>query len=389
VADAWLANAGDGAIALATDRRIRRLAPEAAVLHAAYQSDAVGGHYPELRFVPQLAVLTGAVSSDRPECRGWRESDLSAIVGAADVVLSQGGGFLIEHYRPLQRLRSYGHVLDRGLPLAFTAQTVGRFEQEDSRATLSRAFRQAVAISVRDQRSVANVVDLGVDPERVRLAADEAFALFPDPPARRYEGRGVAVVLSRHTLRGSDRSVSEEPGLGRAIADIVRVVAEVADPEPLTIVSTNQGLGHLGRGLEDDREFAGEVADALPPTIREQVRLVDGYVPPLRFAELASRHRAIVSMRMHPVILGMSVGIPAVAVTSAHKTLDLLSDLDMDLIAAPWLDAEATADALRRALDPATPRGPDLWARLEPLRRRAGVSSVVVEDLLGAAESHA
>src|SRR5947199_121054 len=59
VSDAWLANAGDGAIALATQARVRRLAPDAAVLHSAYQADLVGDRYPELALVPPLAGLTG------------------------------------------------------------------------------------------------------------------------------------------------------------------------------------------------------------------------------------------------------------------------------------------------------------------------------------------
>jgi len=39
VSDAWLANAGDGAIALATQQRLERLAAQAAIVHAAYQGD--------------------------------------------------------------------------------------------------------------------------------------------------------------------------------------------------------------------------------------------------------------------------------------------------------------------------------------------------------------
>ena len=57
VADAWLANAGDGAIAVATEQRLARLAPSAAVVHAAYQGDLLADAYPELALVPPLAGL--------------------------------------------------------------------------------------------------------------------------------------------------------------------------------------------------------------------------------------------------------------------------------------------------------------------------------------------
>ena len=51
VVDAWLANAGDGAISLATERRLRGLAPDASILHAADHSHLLADNYPELRLL--------------------------------------------------------------------------------------------------------------------------------------------------------------------------------------------------------------------------------------------------------------------------------------------------------------------------------------------------
>lgn len=69
VTDAWLANAGDGAIALAVDRMVHAAAPGAAVLHAAYQADLVGGAYPGLAFVPPLDALLGVEGA--PAAAHW------------------------------------------------------------------------------------------------------------------------------------------------------------------------------------------------------------------------------------------------------------------------------------------------------------------------------
>src|SRR6059058_4405138 len=139
VVDAWLANAGDGAIALATERRLRRLAPQAAVLHAAYQGDLLAGAYPELRLVPPLAGLLG-VTPLIPEMRNWDPDAAARIVAGADVVLSQGGGFAMEHYDPWERLRAWEMVDYLGLPIAFCAQSVGPFRHAPSRAILRRVY---------------------------------------------------------------------------------------------------------------------------------------------------------------------------------------------------------------------------------------------------------
>src|SRR6185503_91700 len=84
VSDAWLANAGDGAIALATQARIARLAPGAAILHAAYQGDLLADAYPELALVPPLAALAG-VTPGIPEYQGWSEAEGTQLLAGADV----------------------------------------------------------------------------------------------------------------------------------------------------------------------------------------------------------------------------------------------------------------------------------------------------------------
>lgn len=385
VADSWLANSGDGAISLATDRRIRAVAPEAAVLHAAYQSDLVGHLYPDLAFVPPLADLVGVVP-ELPEARGWNRGRLDEVVPRADLVLSQGGGFLIEHYEPWQRLDAYERVHELGVPLGFLAQTIGPFRQPERRSSLARTLAGAAAIGVRDRRSLANVAELGVSPERIRLTADEAFSLFPSAPVAG-EQRGVAVVLSQHTLTGDEAYVGDEPDLVGALAETVRGIAEAIDPEPVTILSTTQGLGPLERGLEDDDRCADEVVAELSPALRGRLERVRGYLPPLVCANLIARHRALVSMRMHPVIFALSKGVPAVPVTKAHKALDLLRDLGMEDLAPAWLDPQEIVAAVRTALDPGTPRGPELWDRLADARRRAELNAEVLAELIANART--
>jgi polysaccharide pyruvyl transferase WcaK-like protein len=380
VADAWLANAGDGAIALATEARLRRLAPEAAVLHAAYQGDLLGEAYPQLALAPPLDGLLGVV--EVPEMNGYGRDRGDALLAAADAILSQGGGFTMEHYGPWQRLRTWELVAERGIPLAFCAQSIGPWRAARERAMLTRAFRAAVAVGVREAASAANVVELGVDPERIVHGGDEAFSLFEDPPPDAAP-RGLAAVLTAHPSVEAGGTVATSQ-LDRTAA-IAERLADLAGGEGLMLLSTQQGLGGLDRGLEDDSEVAAEVLERLPAPAARCVEAVEGYVSPLAFADAVAGRRALLTMRMHPAILAMCRGVPAVAIDPGFKTLGVLAEAGVgdSIIQAGGPDEIAARVAAAAA--PEAPRGAVLWARLDGARRRAAVNDEVVQRLLAAA----
>lgn len=328
VSDAWLANGGDAAIALATQERVQRLTPKAAVVHAAYQGDLLAEHLPELALVPPLAGLAG-VTPSIPELDGWDRAACETILGQADAVLCQGGGYAMEHYEPLERLRAWEHVVGRGVPIAFGAQSVGPFRGEAARSALATAFGAAVAIAVRETDSIRNVLDLGARAEQLLVTPDEAFSLFPGGrpvPAR----RGIACVVSRAPQLRADGTPADSDTSVATLASLVAELVRVSDGEGVTMLSSVQGLGGLGRGLEDDAEVAAAVVAALPPALAAQVHTTAGYLPPRRCAELISAHRALVTTRMHPAIFGVALGVPTVLLTEAYKATSMFAMLRLE-----------------------------------------------------------
>jgi polysaccharide pyruvyl transferase WcaK-like protein len=378
VADAWLANGGDGAIALATERRLRRLVPQASVLHAAYQCDLVADRYPELALVPPLDGMLGVVPE--PELEAWDPDAASALLDGADAVLSQGGGFTMEHYHPWQRLRAWELVVEREIPLAFCAQTIGPWRAARERAMLGHAFRAAVAVGVRERTSAGNAIELGADPDRVVHGADEAFALLDSPP-QDSEPHGFAAVLTGHGQVFESGAVSEA-GIEH-VTEVAAALAALAGDEGLLLLSTQQGLGGLDRGLEDDAELARAVVERLPRELARRISRLEGYVDPLQFARAVAGRRALLTMRMHPAILGLSSGVPTVAIDPGFKTLGVLEEAGMgDVMAA----GDDPGEVARRVQDAAAgPRGLKLWERLEGARRRAAANDEVVRRLLAAA----
>jgi polysaccharide pyruvyl transferase WcaK-like protein len=383
VADTWLANAGDGAISIATERRLRRLAPGAAVLHAAYQGDLVGDRYPELEIVPPLAALAG-VTPEIPEMAGWDPASCERLLLDTDYVLSQGGGFAMEHYDPWERLRAWELVVEHGIPIGFGPQSVGPFSRSRERAILRRVYGAAAVIALREPVSAVHVADLGAPRERVMVTADEAFTLFPlEPSPRRRRRSGIALVLSGHPWLRADGAAVRPLERPDDLVELVRALLGMRHGRRVTLLSTQQGLGHLGRGLEDDSEVAATVVARLPRRLARRVRLVEGYLPPLECARLIAGHRGLVSMRMHPAIFGLSSGVPSVLVNYAFKATGLFEMLGFG--AALVNDPAPAAGRLEALMAAPVSEQFDL----EAARERTAANDQVIERLLGAGAGRA
>jgi polysaccharide pyruvyl transferase WcaK-like protein len=379
VTDGWLANAGDAAISLATDELVRSVWPDAALLHASYHADLVAGALPELDFVPPLDALLG-VDGARPMHDGWTSTNGEQLVSSADLVVSQGGGFLLERYGPWPRLFAHDRVVDLGVPLAIIGQSIGSFRAARARALLRKSLRAAAAVTVRDAPSVAHAIDLGADPARVVRTSDLSLLLFPDPPARPAgpAPAGVAVVLTRHEQLGA----STDADGAHLSAQILHEVLDRTGDDRVTLLSSAQGLG--GHGFEDDSEVAAAAVAALEPRERDRVDVVDGYVGPRSVIDTLACHRAVVTQRLHPALFALAQGVPTAVLVDASK-VGALDGVDLGPARCPRAaDAAARSAALSSALAPEARRGADLWTALHPARERAARNGDVLAGLLPA-----
>ncbi len=352
VTDGWLVNAGDAAIALAVDRLVRSVWPGSAVLHASYHADLVGDALPELTFVPPLD---------------------------AHLVVSQGGGFLLEHYEPWPRLFAHVRVVDLGVPFAIVGQTIGAFRAARARALLRRSLGAAAAVTLRDAPSVAHAIELGADPARVTRTSDLSLLLFPDPPPVSPDGLGrggVAVVLTTHEQQASGNDTDRV----RLSANVLADVLDRTGDESVTVLSTVQGFG--AHGFEDDREVATAVVAALGPVQRRRVEVVDGYVGPHAAIGTLAGHRAVVTQRLHPGLFALSQGVPTAVLVDADKVgaLDGV-DLGPARCTRP-ADSAAREAALTTVLAPNARRGADLWDCLAPAREQAARNADVLAEIL-------
>ena len=149
-----------------------------------------------------------------------------------------------------------------------------------------------------------------------------------------------------------------------------------------------QGLGSRSDALEGNSDIL-HAPWGRPAQLRNSVTFVDAYVSPQRCIELIRSLRALVSMRMHPVIIATSLGVPSLLIGTPAKASDF-ADIGMGQAAT---DGElGDGDTLARFAGMwrgKTPRGRALWKAVEPARDRAAKNDLVMQALLGAARARA
>jgi len=313
--DCWLQNSGDALIAVAMDRIVRQAVPGAHVIHAAYGVGQVGARYPGLTVVPPVDVLVGT---------RWAPGSAEGtdFVRDADVVVSQGGGFLRAGYRPWSRIDSLERIAQLGPRLALMGQTLGVFDVAFARRSMRTVLTSAASVVVRDAPSRDSAVELGADPASVLLGTDFALTLASDPtmaadlaaqdvPVDRLPPAtdAVGLVLSDHEVPG------ETPDR-RSVADLLlRSVLRASDRD-VVVWSSSQGVP----GDADDDVVAQRAVERLPVRERRRVRIVEGHLDGYDLLRWSTAFSSLVSMRFHPAVLAAAAGIPAVLVMSDGKT---------------------------------------------------------------------
>jgi polysaccharide pyruvyl transferase WcaK-like protein len=369
--DAWLANAGDAAIALALDGIIRELAPAASILHSSYQHDLIGPRLAGLTCVPPLDALLGTRWA--PPAPGWEDAGAQLVEGA-DLVICQGGGFLVEAYEPRTRLASLADVVRRGKPLVLAGVTIDHFRSAPLRADLHTVLAGAALTVVRDPMSLAHAGDCGaVD---VVLGTDLALAFFTEPPPDR-ERHDIGVVLTDHHPDAARR-----PQLADLASVVLREAVDAAAGQPVTVWSTVQGEPDVAR--EDDSRIAADAIAALSESSRATVRMEPGYIDPARAIEASATCRALITMRMHPALFAAGSGTPFALMLGGQRTGVFAGSTLAARVVAPS-DREGISAAISATCGEAAPV--PTWEALAPLRARLDDTRSRLAELLDRVEA--
>lgn len=362
----------------------------------------LAGILAELRALrPGLAVtvVSGNPSSTRAshgvEAVHWQDVPAIACqVRGADLVVVGGGGLFQEYSGidpdSLFTDRHYAITFYAepailgalcGRPVMLYAIGVGPLTSEHGRRTVRAACDAAQVITLRDEESARIVAALGVDPARLRVTADPAYALSlaagaPAPESLDQAlppGPGLLVgVALRHWDVGVASYFWEQE-----LAAGLDAFLEAREARLLFVPFQS-----LSRAPENDTAVAERVRSRLRHPERATVLPGDGN--PKALGAVLGRCDLVVGMRLHAMILAAMSGVPGVALSYDPKVEQAMRQLDAAQFVVPLPDIEARTVAARmeQALAGSGARRKELGERVAHLAELARINAVAAVELL-------
>lgn len=278
------------------------------------------------------------------------------LIRRCDAVVISGGG-LVNDYWPLVIPRYLLWVLASrlvGRPVIWAGIGVGPVRRRVWRLLAGVAFRLSSTVVVRDGASAAAAAGL-LPPARVVVAADPAFAMVA-PASRR---PGVAPE-SRVGVIVRSPAPGDEALLAKLLAGLAATING--------LIERGVRVDVLTMHPAEDGAIRAALKGALPAGIRDRVAIQALPDDPNEATAALGGYQALVSARLHGIILGAIAGVPSVAIVYDPKVGAAAEALGLADVAIPLaaLTAARIDAGLEAIADPGRAAG--LAARLEEQR---------------------
>lgn len=258
-----------------------------------------------------LAAAEGSVDALEWQDPAWAVIEA---VAASDGVVIAGGGNLSSLWPDHIYERSTLAAIARqfGKPVVVTGQTLGPALLGRDGELLAGLLTGASLVGVREAASHDIARRLGVESAALGLLLDDASFLDGDPGHYAPERPYCAVTVSEHFGASDPVRFQEE------FARLLDHVVDVGDLDILMIPH----LGSIGEGVR-----TGDVAamDRLASTMRSDRTTVTPVRPAHEVVGLTRGASLVVSTRYHPLVFGMSAGIPSIGISVDQYTSVKLS----------------------------------------------------------------
>ena len=310
------------------------------------------------------------------------------IVGA-DLFVLGGGGILTTYgsseLSVLEWLGPLNLAHELGIPTMTYGVGVEDQWSDSGKKAMSRVLGETDMVCVRDQRSIDNLTQIGVQ-SGVVLAADPAI-LLPDfcsyhNSPRSKDSPPLVLVFLRHWFVRQDRTYDEAKW-----AEFKIQLAGCLD----SLVSGRSALVRFvpmrtSDPVDDDTRVATEVLGLMKNGAA--VEVLDHVPSPSELLDMVVGSDLVIGMRLHSLIAAVSLGIPAIAINYHPKVRSFMESLQ----AADWVleigetTREKATDMAFRALDGHYPR--ELILReAERMKGLAHMNAEIAIKLLGAAKA--
>ncbi len=353
-------NGGDAAIASAIADTLREAFGDRLDLELLDGSPAAPAYYPEfslLRDPHKLALarehvlfgrmgrgfnelrlmfgafLLGKGMSPPPLLLTDDEERALRALAEADLVVSTGGTYLVEHYALRGRIFNFRLVNLLRRPLVLYTQSMGPFTKPEVRGPLAQELDQARLILLRDPASLEHLKELGVTTPHAEVLPDSVFTIADAEELERATSRVVPDVGARVlvSVRKWTKFQGREPEEGmREYTESVRaMIRELVDTRAahVTLLSTCQGIPEY---WTDDSEVAMDVWAGLEPRYQERCEVDRAHHTLAELKAHYARADLVIATRMHAAIIALCAGTPVLPIEYEFKTRELFKALGLE-----------------------------------------------------------
>lgn len=250
----------------------------------------------------------------------------------ADLIVSTGGTYLVEHYNIEPRILDYEIALYFKRPLVFFSQSLGPFSIPSNRRRLRKVFEKSILVLLRDEKSLQHLLDLGLKNINAFITPDAAYALVDPLPKREIDTRGnfrptLKVAISVREWRHF-ATLNATVGRQRYLEAMRTVTSDLVEKyhAKITYISTCQGIEEY---WTDDSKLASEVVEVLPDHIRSCVVVDNAFHSTSELLEKLRQFDLVIATRMHMAILAMAIGVPVLPIAYEFKTQQLFYRLGL------------------------------------------------------------
>ena len=221
-----------------------------------------------------------------------------------------------------------------GKPVMLYANGIGPVTRPENREKVKRTVELADVVTLRDQASARELLDMGVKRPELHVTADPVFNLAPAP-----EERGAELLQGTGLPEGAAFAAVSVRGWPAA-ADFPEQTARLCDH-----LRRAHGLEILFLMMQPaaDRETTERVRRAMEgPSY-----LLDVSASPSELMAVLGRARLCVAMRLHTLIFAARMAVPSMGLVYDPKVDSYLRELDLP--AAGNVDQFDGGEAIRRA----------------------------------------
>jgi len=285
-------------------------------------------------------------------------------IASADIVLSSGGTYLVDHYDFSHRVDEIEFARRSGNPVTLWTQSMGPFRSTRAKSLIERAAPNVTAVYFRDEKSRRAWEAATLSPARNAVVPDCVFglsvpALQPGATGGRVEPvrKPLALLSVRSWHQGVEGGAFDFHQYGDGMREVARRLIERG--WRCVAVSTCQGVASY---RIDDSATAARIFAGLDVEVDTAFHSPDELVSVIAEADL------VVATRMHFAILSLISGKPVHAIAYESKTTELFNGLGFP-------------DAVTSIENVSTAWATQLMAPPDPAIRAAQLGSSQIEEL--------